>query len=150
MTDHMIRHALADLRASVARLEAALDPSPPAAPTELATESPHQPESRAAVAFQTAQARLAALDAWPAVAREPWLNEDSLGLHPLGAHLGDDFSAGLVSVCLELEVDTAPWLAAAALGGGVSVPLAVLLEALPGTLALLADERVRTLLAWDG
>jgi hypothetical protein len=52
-------------------------------------------------------------------------------------------------VCLELERDTAPWLLAVALPG-VSMPLAVLLECLPGLLVLLADEAVGARLARDG
>ena len=144
MTDHMIRQALANLRAALARLEAALGADTPAAPAP--TQAGRE---QAALAFAALQDRLAVMERWPAVQHQLWRNEDELSRIPLGLPIGDDFSAGWASVCLELEQDTAPWLLAVALPG-VSVPLAALLESLPGLLVLLADEAVGQRLARDG
>jgi hypothetical protein len=144
MTDPTIRQALANLRAALARLEAALGTNTPAAP------APPQPGwEQAALAFAALQDRLAAMEHWPAVYHQLWRNEDELSRVPLGQPIGDDFSAGRAAVCLELEQDTVPWLVSVALPG-VSVPLATLLESLPGLLALLADEAVGARLARDG
>jgi hypothetical protein len=46
-----------------------------------------------------------ALEHWPAVQHQLWRNEDELSRLPLGQPIGDDFSAGRASVCLELERD---------------------------------------------
>jgi hypothetical protein len=140
----MIRQALADLRAALARLEAALETTTPAAPA-----APQSDQKQAVLAFEALQDRLAAIHHWPAVQYQPWLNEDELSCVPLGQPIGDDFSAGRASLSLELEQDTTPWLLSVALPG-VSVPLAVLLEGLPGLLALLADEALGVRLARDG
>jgi hypothetical protein len=146
MTDRnrMIRQALADLRAALVRLEAALGADTPAVPAP-----PQSDREQATLAFAALQDRLAALEHWPAVQRQLWRNEDELSRVPLGQPIGDDFTAGWASMCLELEQDTAPWLMSVALSG-VGVPLAALLESLPGLLALLADEGVGTRLARDG
>jgi hypothetical protein len=147
MTDRIIRQALADLRATLARLEAALE-----AATSIALPAPttpHSDQEQAVLAFAALQDRLAAIQHWPEVQYQPWLNEDELSHVPLGQPIGDDFSAGWASLSLELERDAAPWLLSVALPG-VSVPLAVLLESLPGVLALLADEALGARLARDG
>ena len=144
MTTPLLRQALADLHAAFARLEAALEAATPAAPA-----SPQSEQEQAALAFLALQDRLAAIQLWPAVQYQLWLNEDELSRVPLGQPIGDDFSAGRASLSLELEQDTTPWLLSVALPG-VSVPLAVLLEGLPGLLALLADETLGVRLARDG
>lgn len=147
MTNYMIRQAFSDLHAALARLEEALEATTPAAPATL--KPPQSDQEQAALAFEALQDRLAAILHWPAVQHQPWLNEDELSRVPLGQLLGDDFSAGRASLCLELEQDTAPWLQSVGLPG-VSVPLATLLESLPGLLALLADEALGARLAQDG
>ena len=144
MTDPTIRQALADLRAVLAQLEAALGADISAVPAPSQTD-----REQAALAFAALQDRLAVMAHWPPVQHQLWLNEDELSRVPLGQPIGDDFTAGRASVCLELEQDTAPWLVSVVLLG-VSVPLAALLESLPGLLALLADEGVGTRLARDG
>jgi hypothetical protein len=144
MTTPLIRNALVDLRAALARLEVALEAVTPAAPVSSQSD-----QEQAALAFAALQDRLAAVEHWPEVQYQPWLNEDELSRVPLGQPIGDDFSAGQASLLLELERDTAPWLLAVALPGA-GVPLAALLESLPGLLALLADEALGARLAQDG
>ena len=144
MTDPTIRQALADLRAALIRLEAALGADTPATP---ALRQPDREQT--ALTFAALQDRLAGMEQWPAVQHQLWRNEDELSRVPLGQPIGDDFSADWASVCLELEQDTAPWLVSVVLLG-VSVPFAVVLESLPGLLALLADEAVGARLARDG
>lgn len=79
----------------------------------------------------------------------PWLSSDATDEGRIGAHIGDDYRAGLTELSFALERDAAPWLQGATLGS-TGISLGVLLDALPGLLALLADERVGALLARDG
>lgn len=146
MTTPLVREALADLRAALARLETALKATTPAT---LPTLAPQSNQEQAALAFAALQDRLAAMQHWPAVQRQFWLNEDEVSRLPLGQPLGEDFTAGPAELSVELAQDSRPWLVTMGLPD-VGVPLATLLESLPGILALLADETVGARLARDG
>lgn len=147
MADSIVRQALADLRGALACAATALETLEGS--HLIPTEAALVPDQNQEAAFAAHQLRLAVMDRWPTVQITPWICTDEVNTATFGQRLGDDYRAGTAELSFEPVPDAAPWLTLAAVGGA-GINLGMLLEGLPGLLALLADEQVSALLARDG